>query len=174
MNQYDYVEEEYFISGTANVYGPGVKRGPLGEHETAYELDALGALAQADVPYKTRILVIRPRDPANFSGNIHSYPFHNVIARSEVQEYLLRGGDAWIGSEVCSGTRFGAQEIPSGGVAHLHKVDPQRYGAAETCSHWHRIQRCAARRRSWAWPHPWSLVSTTPGGCKAQMGVNPR
>src|SRR3954447_21865267 len=51
-----YVEEEYFVSGKANVYewpqaGPAVVRTP-------------------DAPYTTRILVRRPIDPADSSGNV--------------------------------------------------------------------------------------------------------
>lgn len=50
-----YVEEEYFISGTANVY----------ERQ-----DGGKGIRFADAPYKNRILVRKPQDAAGFSGNV--------------------------------------------------------------------------------------------------------
>src|SRR5206468_2945476 len=51
-----YVEEEYLISGTANVY----------------DWDAGGKLAvkTANAPYGSRIRVRHPKDPAKFSGSV--------------------------------------------------------------------------------------------------------
>ena len=43
------------------------------------------------------------------------------------EKNLLRGGDVWIGLEVCAGTRFGVEERPSGGVANLKSYDAKRY-----------------------------------------------
>ena len=56
LSRQGYVEEEYLVSGKANVYdwpagGPAVIRTP-------------------DAPYTTRVLVRRPRDPRRFSGNV--------------------------------------------------------------------------------------------------------
>lgn len=50
-----YVEEEFFQTGTANVYREG-------EGAPVVEI--------ADAPYTTRLLVRRPRDPEKFSGNV--------------------------------------------------------------------------------------------------------
>jgi hypothetical protein len=61
LTSYDYVEEEYFVRGTAAAYthspsGPNVLR--------------------AKFPYTTRIIVRRPVDPKRFSGVVHFEPIH--------------------------------------------------------------------------------------------------
>jgi hypothetical protein len=132
--RYDYIEEEYFISGTANVYGPGRTKGLsafMGEGKirsfATAKMQPLAGLAQAAAPYTTRMLMVRPRDNAKFSGRVHLYAFHNIAAQMPVDSNLLENGDAIACVEGCSGTRFGPQEIPSGGVAHLLKFNPERY-----------------------------------------------
>src|SRR5262249_24902096 len=50
-----YVEEEYFVSGLANVYN--------------WPAPGPATIRTADAPYTTRILVRRPADPARSSGN---------------------------------------------------------------------------------------------------------
>jgi hypothetical protein len=67
------------------------------------KLKPLGGLLQAEMPYATRLLMIRPRDNGRFSGRVHAYPFHNVSTRVSVERNLLRGGDAVLGFEACSG-----------------------------------------------------------------------
>lgn len=54
---YGYLEEEYFLSGTANVYDSDAK-------------DHL-VINEAGLPYKNRILVRRPADPRKFSGRVY-------------------------------------------------------------------------------------------------------
>jgi hypothetical protein len=128
LEEFDYVEEEYFASGSCNVYGPGVV---LDTIKTGVDFEGVGALSKvvrSGVLYRTRLLVVRPRDLARFSGNVHAIPFHNLGARSSVERHVLRSGDAWIGIEASNGTKFGPKETLSGGVAHLLKTDPDRYG----------------------------------------------
>ena len=128
MKEFDYVEEEYFLFGYANIYGPGVKGVDTKRDSAAIEkMKPLGGLVQEKMPYATRLLMVRPRDNANFSGRVHAYTFHNLIAQVTVERNLLRQGDAVLGLEGCSGTRFGPLETPSGGIAHLHKVNLERY-----------------------------------------------
>jgi hypothetical protein len=87
-----YVEEEYFLSGTANVYdwpapGPAVVR-------------TTGA------PYTTRVLVRRPRDARKFSGNAvvemlnPSNRMDLNIGWAISHAEWTRRGDAWIGVTV--------------------------------------------------------------------------
>ena len=87
-----YVEEEYFISGLANVYtwpapGPAVIR-------------------TADAPYTTRILVRRPAKQAKFSGNVVVEPlnpsnlFDLNLGWGLMHEELIRKGDVWVGVTV--------------------------------------------------------------------------
>ncbi len=129
VKRYDYLEEEYFLSGTANVYGPGGKPDPgLPVLDHAKQLRPLSTLMRPDVPFTTRAIMVRPRDLAKFSGVVHLIPLHNLDGTTYVEKNLLRDGDAWIGLEVNSGTRFGVEERPSGGIANLHTSDAQRYG----------------------------------------------
>ena len=128
LDEFDYVEEEFFVSGTANTYGPEVSR-PLADGEELYGLKPLSTMCERAVPFKTRVLVVRPRDMSRFTGVVHAIPFHNLGATAQVERHLVRRGDVWIGVEVCSGTRFGKDEIPSGGVANLHGTDPERYSS---------------------------------------------
>ena len=60
LHHWSYIEEEFFIEGTANTY------------------KALEAPAQvtSNVAYKTRILVRRPADVRRYSGNIVLEPIH--------------------------------------------------------------------------------------------------
>lgn len=128
MRHYDYVEEEYFLFGHANVYGPGLRSAAAGEHGlTTLQMKPLAGIVQPAMPYATRILLVRPRDNTKFSGRVHAYMFHNLNAKVAVERNLLRQGDAVLGLEGCSGTRFGPLEVPSGGIAQLHKFDLQRY-----------------------------------------------
>src|ERR1022692_667518 len=53
-----YVEEEYFVSGTANIY--------------QYDSNWNRTLKQANVPYTTRMVIRRPTDRAKFSGTVQS------------------------------------------------------------------------------------------------------
>jgi hypothetical protein len=129
LDEYDYVEEEYFASGECNVYGPGVAQDTIADGLEFFKVRALSKPVRSGVPYRTRMLVIRPRDLAKFSGNVHAIAFHNLGAKASVERHLLRNGDAWIGIEASNGTRFGPQETLSGGVAHLHKYDKERYGS---------------------------------------------
>jgi hypothetical protein len=105
-----YVEEEYFLSGTANVYdwpaaGPAVVR-------------------TSGAPYTTRVLVRRPRDARKFSGNAvvemlnPSNRMDLNIGWAISHAEWTRRGDAWIGVTV----------KPISVVA-MQKFDPQRYAA---------------------------------------------
>ena len=110
LSAHGYVEEEYLVSGTANVYswpapGPAVVRTP-------------------DAPYTTRILVRRPADRARFSGDVvvellnPSNLFDLNIGWALMHEQILRDGDAWVGVT-----------IRPVAVEALQTFDPQRYDA---------------------------------------------
>jgi len=59
-----YVEEEFVISGTANVYN--------------WSTDGNLTVKTANAPYTTRILVRRPANAAKFSGNVIVEPLENT------------------------------------------------------------------------------------------------
>ena len=103
-----YVEEEYFVSGLANVYewpaaGPAVVRTP-------------------NAPYTTRILVRRPQSPARSSGNaiVEMLNPSNImdlnIGWSVMREHMMRKGDTWVGITI--------RPIA---VDALKRFDPARY-----------------------------------------------
>ena len=84
-----YTEEEFLVSGTANVYswpapGPAVVR-------------------TADAPYTTRLLVRRPAEGRHFSGNVvvemlnPSNLFDLNIGWAVAHRQMIENGDAWVG-----------------------------------------------------------------------------
>ena len=84
-----YVEEEYFLSGEANIYEDGEKHIPKVIHENA--------------PYTTRVIVRRPKDPADFSGNV-VLEILNSTARFDIDrmwinswKFFTRNGDVYVG-----------------------------------------------------------------------------
>ena len=85
---YGYIEEEYFISGTANVY-----------EEVKDELK----VKYTDQAYKNRILVRKPSDARKFSGRVfmdiynasNGYDIEDVWRRS--YDYYMNNGDIYIG-----------------------------------------------------------------------------
>jgi hypothetical protein len=110
LSEVGYVEEEYLVSGKANVYtwpapGPAVVRTP-------------------DAPYTTRILVRRPAKASRFSGNVvvemlnPSNRFDLNIGWAMAHRQMVRNGDAWVG----------ITDKPIDVVA-LKKFDPQRYAS---------------------------------------------
>jgi hypothetical protein len=88
LSQSGYVEEEYFVSGYANVYdfvhGKAIVRTP-------------------DAPYTTRILVRRPVNASEFSGTVivellnPTAGFDSDIQWRLCHDYFLAHGDAWVG-----------------------------------------------------------------------------
>lgn len=82
-----YVEEEYLLKGTANIYSP----------------DGL-QLVKPAVPYVTRMLLVRPADRRKWSGDIQLSALRNGREWSEgwelAREYMLDHGDIWVGLTV--------------------------------------------------------------------------
>jgi Alpha/beta hydrolase domain len=89
LRKVGYVEDEYLVSGRANVYswpapGPAVVRTP-------------------DVPYTTRMLVRRPAKASRFSGNVvvellnPSNRFDLNIGWAMAHRQMVRNGDVWVG-----------------------------------------------------------------------------
>ena len=83
-----YVEEEFFVSGRANVYD--------------WPADRTLTIRTSAAPYTTRILLRRPADPRKFSGNVivelsntgRRYDFSFTWALSH--DHFLENGDAWV------------------------------------------------------------------------------
>lgn len=127
-----YVEHEHVASGTASSYRA---TGPLtGDGRWTFEPDATA-------PYRTRVLVRRPADMADFSGTV-VVEWLNVSAGLDaspgyaiLKEELLRRGHAWVGvsaqligvegGEVLVGAPAGRDLAGKG----LKAIDPARYGS---------------------------------------------
>ena len=105
-----YVEEEYLISGTANVYD-WPEGGPA-------------KVRTANAPYTTRVLVRRPISLARFSGVIAvemlnpSNLFDLNLAWAMTHRQFIRDGDAWVG--------ITAKPVA---IATLKTFDPIRYAS---------------------------------------------
>jgi len=83
-----YVEEEYLISGTANVYD--------------WDADGKLAVKTANAPYGSRIRVRRPKDPAKFSGSV-VVELPNAARRFDwdmmwgfLGDEIIARGDGWV------------------------------------------------------------------------------
>jgi hypothetical protein len=117
----DYLETEYFISGTATSYSAN---DPLGSDGvwTAVPADTAG--------YVSRIVVLQPMDSARFNGTV-VVEWFNVTGGldaapdwTQMHTELIREGYAWVGVSAQSvGIEGGgAFDLP------LKVIDPERYG----------------------------------------------
>ena len=115
-----YVEEEFFVSGTACRYN-GVGAG-----------DA--TIRDCGFPYKTRIVVRRPASAGSFNGTVLA-EWQNVTAQYDIDhywhessDYIMREGYAWVG---ISAQRAGVEPVPNPavGINTLKAWSPLRYGS---------------------------------------------
>ncbi len=112
-----YVEEEFFLEGTARAYEPS---SPLPED------GRWSVKTSTTAPYRTRVLVRRPKDPSKFKGVVQ-VEWLNVSGGLDAapdwglgNAELLRGGFAWVG--------VSAQAT---GVMNLKDSHPDRYGTLD-------------------------------------------
>jgi L-ascorbate metabolism protein UlaG (beta-lactamase superfamily) len=127
---YGYMEEEFFISGMANVY----------------DWDSSGAVSvrTADAPYTTRILLRRPINPARFSGTVwvdmlnpaRGYDFTENWGTANY--YIMDHGDASIGITMFPAT-----------IRALKKFDPKRYSTMSMANPAAPLQACPQAGRDY-------------------------
>ncbi len=93
-----YVEEEYFFSGTGNLY----EYTPTGI-EIVTPCPASATLGCTNIPYTTRMIVKRPADASGFSGTVVVEPL-NPSANYDIAAvwdrslgYFVRRGDIFVG-----------------------------------------------------------------------------
>lgn len=122
-----YVEQEFFVEGKANIYNePAVDYAAT----TLPTFSGDAAVVTEGLPYKTRMVVRRPTDPAKFNGTV-IVEWFNVTDNFDgeyfwvqAKDHLLRDGYAYIG--------ISAQ---SNGIAHpnlgLKRFSPVRYGSLD-------------------------------------------
>jgi hypothetical protein len=108
-----YVEEEYFISGSADAFDPD------------------GVRLAREVAFTTRFLVRRPLDAERSSGSVFLDPLHMINempASWSSAEWLMANGHAWVGATVHNSS-FGRLYGFDGGLAALQQADGDRYGS---------------------------------------------
>src|SRR2546426_6401239 len=109
LSKLGYVEEEYIVTGNANVYD--------------WAADGTLSVKTPNAPYGTRILVRRPKDRARFSGSVivellfPARRFDWAMMWGFSHDYLTEHGDAWVGISLPA--------VADG----LKKFNPTRYAA---------------------------------------------
>ena len=70
MRAAGYEQVEYLLTGAANIYGENA--------------DSTLNVRKADVPYTTRLVIIRPRDPRRFKGIVQLGFCHPQLASAQL------------------------------------------------------------------------------------------
>lgn len=129
----DYVEEEYFISGTGSVYD--------------WATDGTLTTRASGLPYTTRILVRRPRSAARFSGTVlvdvanQGAAFDTFAVWGQLSEHILGNGHAYV-----------ALTVFARNIGALRVFNPARYGSLSLPP---PAQRCGpARPARETWNRP--------------------
>jgi hypothetical protein len=121
-----YVEEEFFLSGDAVSYQPD---GPQG-------LDGFwNVKTSGHAAYTTRLVVVRPTDPAKFNGTV-LVEWLNVSAGTDgapdwnyTHRELIRKGYAYVGVSAQKVGIDGGGGMGFPGAVPIKKMDPQRYAS---------------------------------------------
>src|SRR5262249_7385731 len=93
-----YVEEEFFVSGTGNLY----EYTPTGI-QIVTPCPAIAARGCSNLPYTTRMLVRRPSDPERFNGTVviealnPSANFDIAAVWDRSRDYFVRSGTVFVG-----------------------------------------------------------------------------
>jgi hypothetical protein len=110
LSKKGYVEEEYYVSGTAGRY---IFPDPMN----------VATVVDGTFEYKTRMIIRRPNDPAKFNGTVIA-EWYNVTLGQDIdfnwatsREYFIRNGYAVVS--------ISAQRV---GVDRLKTWSPARYG----------------------------------------------
>jgi Alpha/beta hydrolase domain len=92
LGEYGYVQQEFFLIGTANSYTTTTE--PPGQ---------TGTVSSTGHPYKTRIVVRRPASPRDFNGTV-LLEWQNVSAGYDIDahwgvgwKHFVKHGYAWVG-----------------------------------------------------------------------------
>ena len=128
LKRYGYVEEEYFIKGKASAF-----------RHTASGLEPV----KSDLPYTTRIVIRRPKDPSRFSGVVHFETIHPTqgvtFSWFVLSRYLMSRGDIYVAVALgdadagWSGSPSSPdQAAPVGELKVTKWFEPKRYEAL----HW--------------------------------------
>jgi hypothetical protein len=155
-----YVEEEFIVSGTANVYD--------------WAADGSLTVKTPNAPYSTRILVRRPADKARFSGHAivellnPARRFDWAMMSGYSRDSFIERGDAWVGVTM------------PGSVDALRKFNPARYPSlafanpdpSETCAAGRGNAPAATSDQEEGLR--WDMLSQVGAALKSGAGLNAR
>jgi hypothetical protein len=116
LASYGFIEREFKVSGTTNVYRQSGLWLPDGRWGVS--------VAQMGVPYTTRLLVRYPTDPSKFNGTVVVEWLNDTTGGdqdpvwSEIYNQVLTQGYAYVGVSAQTGS-----------MNELKAWDPQRYGS---------------------------------------------
>ena len=121
LANYGYTEKEYFISGTGYTYDTSV---PI--NVTGTKITTGGPNGNGTYPFKTRIVVRMPTNPADFNGKV-IVEWQNVTAGFDLEAEWF--SDPY--SLINSGYAYVAVDAQNVGVNALKALNPGRYGSLE-------------------------------------------
>lgn len=120
-----YALEEFTLAGNARSYAAKGATGSDGRWQVR---------KAASAPYRSRIVVIKPTDPAKFNGTV-LVEWMNVsggldvpVEWSMMHREMVRSGYAYVGVSAQVVGVEGGPNLGRGTSAALKKVNPQRYG----------------------------------------------
>jgi hypothetical protein len=125
LSKVGYIEEEYFVSGTANVYD--------------WVPPAAATVDVANAPYTTRMLVRRPIQKERLSGKVVVEILNATnlvdleIGWALSKDYFVRNGDVWIG--------FTSKPVAADA---LQKFNPTRYAPLNWANPGPDLTSCSA------------------------------
>ena len=125
LQRYGFVEEEFFFDGTANRYDAAAPSGGVGN---AARCSPIANIVTPNVPYRSRLRVIRPTDPAKFNGTVIvewtnvTNGYDTPVWWLKPKAFYLREGYAYV--EV-SAQNAGLNNTPNG----LRNWSPTRYAS---------------------------------------------
>ena len=122
-----YETAEYFMEGTATSYAPASRLKRNGRWELEPDNTAR---------YKTRVVVYRPADDADFSGTVFvewfnvSSGFDVAVDWTMAHTQIIRSGGAYVGvSAQAVGVQGGQRAIGGAASGGIVANDPERYGS---------------------------------------------
>lgn len=156
-----YVEEEFIISGSANVYD--------------WAADGSLSVKTPNAPYATRILVRRPADPARFSGHAivellnPARRFDWGMMSGYLRDSLIERGDAWVGitmpASVKALQKFNATRYASLGFANPNPSESCAAGFGPNAAPSTSDEEDGLR---------WDMLSQVGAALKSRTGLNAR
>lgn len=129
LRAFGFVEQEYLIEGKANSYDVNFSLRDLGTYGNSFPVTQNAKVATSDNPYRTRMMVYRPSDPAKFNGTVivewvnATNTWDTPIHWFEQKNMILRDGYAyvWISN----------QDMTVSGANGLKAWSPARYGTLD-------------------------------------------